>query len=484
MRTVVLVLGALLAGSCASTPDDLASDGTTPSADTMVPTGDDDDDTTPPVPDPLAFEGIATLAWDGAGGLVATWVDATGPVLDPYVVEVSDAEGLVVQTLDATATSAPVTGLADGEYTVRVTAVAGVEQDDGDRSLTMLVGANRLVLRSMVPLDGVADVWGEGDTVVVAGRNSGASFYVFDVSDPRAPVLLHTETDGGYVKDLKIGDGVLFSQAECGCQRDTPAWDAYDKIGARMWSFTDPAAPVLVGQIGDPNASIHNLAYGAGALYLSDNTTNAVSAWDVVDPTQALPLWQWVPPSGQVHDQAWVDDKLYVAWWDGFSVWDVADPTQPVLLVHHPDPTPNIHNVWPTSDGQHVITTSEISNGELKVFDIGDPAAPVEVARLLGSPGSSVHNVHVRGDFAYAAWYTDGIVVLDVSDPANPVEVGRYETPAHPVAGATGDTGSGPPKLFSGAWGAWPFGDVVAVTDTNLGLFLFEHYDADLVSAE
>jgi hypothetical protein len=483
MHVRILWVGALLWSCTGSDPAKTDDDRTPPATDGSTPIGDDDDDTT--APEPLAFAGIGELSWDGADGLVARWDAATGPAVEHYEVEVTDAEGVVVQTAQSTALEHAITGLADGEHTVRVTARSGAEADDGGRSLTMLVGTNRLVLRSFVPLEGLADVWGEGDIVVAAGRNSDASFYVFDVSDPTAPVLLHTELDGGYVKDVKLGDGFLYTQSECGCSIDTPEWEAYDKLGARIWDVSDPAAPVQVGSIGDPVSSVHNLAYGDGVLYLSDNLTDGVSAWDVSDPAAPFELWAWLPPAGQVHDQAWVDGKLYVAWWEGFSVWDVTDPALPLLVLHHADSTPNIHNAWPTTDEQHLLTTSEIGGGRMSVYDISDPASVWRVTDVEGEPGGIVHNVHVRGDFAYAAWYRDGVVVFDISDPTHPIEVGRYDTQEHPIPVDTSDTAApAPPRPYSGAWGVWPYGEVIAVTDMQNGLFLFDHYDSDTARAE
>jgi hypothetical protein len=42
--------------------------------------------------------------------------------------------------------------------------------------------------------------------------------------------------------------------------------------------------------------------------------------------------------------------------------------------------------------------------------------------------GVSVHNVFTDGERAYVAWYQYGLRVLDLADPTAPVEVGHYRT--------------------------------------------------------
>jgi hypothetical protein len=64
--------------------------------------------------------------------------------------------------------------------------------------------------------------------------------------------------------------------------------------------------------------------------------------------------------------------------------------------------------------------------GGLRVVDVSDPAAPVE----LGSYGTQhAWSVAVQGNYAYVADTYDGLRVVDVSDPAAPIEAGFYDAP-------------------------------------------------------
>ena len=441
---------------------------------------------------PLYVEGLSSLIATETG-LVATWVGASGGV-EPYSYTLSwtgAASGSGPE---------PAITLDDGEYHVclAVEDAAGATFT-GPTCLTQLVGDQRLVLRSETDLGSAADVWGEGDTVILTGGyDRELAFAVLDISDAEAPQVLATvpRSEGGFVKDAKIDGDLLFTNGECGCGADTPEWDAYDKLGARIWDITDPAAPTLLGAMGEPSTSVHNIALGNGHAFLTDNIQDSVQIWSYADPTEPQLVHQWDPPEGgMVHDQAFVDDKLYVAFWSGFAVLDVTDPADPVELVVHTYEGGACHNAWPTEDGRHVLTTDEMEGGHVRIWDVSDAEAVEQVAEVRGEhEDHAVHNVHVRGDFAYVSWYIEGVVVLDVSDPTDPLEVGRYDTHDEvddPWGGGwtdTGDTGSGGEHshqgmIYAGAWGVWPYGDYLAVSDMDRGLLLFDHF-GEVVTAE
>ncbi len=425
-------------------------------------------------PDPLVFAGIASAAWDGADGLAGTWPVAGSPFEIAYTLEARSLADDAVTTADTADLTAAVTGLADGEYRLRTIATdTGGRESDGGRSIVQLVGANRLVHRSTVPRIGAASVWGEDDIVVLAGWESGLSFSVVDTTDVRNPIVLTDVAGEGYVKEAKIADGMLFTIGECDCLMGDSDWFDYDQIGVRIYDFADPANPALLGTVGAPSGSVHNVWYDAGYLYLTDNANYAVAIWDATDPANPSFVRHWAPPPGAfIHDQIVLDDLMYVAYWHGFAIVDVSDPANPVDVVVHsygPAADAACHNVWPTEDRRYVFTTDELAwAGHLRVWDVSDPEAVTQVAEWWTDPTHTIHNVHVRGDYAYISYYWDGVVVLDVSDPVNPVLVGSYDTYDEAVLGA------GSP--WTGAWGVWPYGPHVAVGDTHAGLLLFDHF--------
>ena len=420
----------------------------------------------------LTFDGIASATWDGADGLVASWQPAQSSEPVTYTLELQ-REDEPIQYLESDGLSASVTGLADGVYRLRVIANAGrAAPQDGGRALDALVGENRLFFRAHDSFSDAADVWGEGDIAVATARHE-ASLMIYDVADPSAPVLLSRVEDMGYTKDVKIGDGLLFVQGECGCAGVEGGGQDYDQIAIRIFDFTHPADPVLLAEIGEDPRSVHNLAYGNGILYASDNKSKAMLIFDVSDPAAPVSIGSWDPPEGIVHDQTVIGDTIYVAAWRGFAILDASDPENLTEILWH-DGLQNVHNIWPSEDGTLVYVTHETQAGGLTIWDVSDPDAVTQVATYDPYPWTSVHNVHIRGDIAYLTYYQAGIELLDVSDPSAPRRVGWFDTwgfedhdedPDH-----THDT-----KLYAGAWGVWPYGEHVVVTDTEHGLFVFDY---------
>jgi choice-of-anchor B domain-containing protein len=428
-----------------------------PSGDPVGPDASVAPDATPAA---LQFRGIETAEYRGGDALTARWSPATGAGAIEYTLHVTAVGGGPVAEQATADTTVVAGGLPDGEYELRVEASDSLgRRDDGGVVVVQLVGENRVVYRSKVPLSGAADVWGEGDIVVLAGMSSALSFLVADVSDVHNPVVIAEVAGEGFVKDVKIGDGLLYVNDEAGT------------YGGRIFDFANPAEPVRLSRIGSPITSVHNLYYYEQHLYMTDNNSGGIRIVDVSDPTNPRLAANWYPPSSVVHDQVVIDDKLYAAWWSGFSVTDVSDPTSPKdLIIHRYDGfATDCHNVWPTEDGTHVITTDETGGGHIRIWDISDADDVVQVAEWWTDPAHIVHNAHVRGDYVFISYYVDGMRVLDISDPAEPTEVGWWDE----------ESGSG----MNGTWGVWPYGNHVAIGSMTHGLIMVDFFP-HVVSAD
>ncbi|MEO6121844.1 MAG: hypothetical protein ABIW46_03770, partial [Acidimicrobiales bacterium] len=114
--------------------------------------------------------------------------------------------------------------------------------------------------------------------------------------------------------------------------------------------------------------------------------------------------------------------------------------------------------------------------GGMRIIDTTDPASPAEVAtyrpelaRVMPPPDHrgvySVHHAVVDGARAYAAWNSAGLRVVDLSNPAAPVEVASF------IAPDTSDpTGTVPAKSY--VTGVAVTARHVVVTDINSGLWV------------
>lgn len=200
---------------------------------------------------------------------------------------------------------------------------------------------------------------------------------------------------------------------------------------------------------------------GAGA-----HANGGTIAYSLADPLHPQRLGTW--STHYVHDCMVRNDTLFAAAInDGLLdiVYLGSDRTamSPIAEVRYPGG--GTHNVDLTADGSYAMTTDEIGTTPktLKVWDIRDMQDISKAADYTPVPGQIIHNVHVKGDLAFVAWYTAGTRILDIGDPLHPVQIGFYDT--YQGAGAT----------MNGNWETYPYlpsGKILA-SDMQSGLYVF-----------
>ena len=149
------------------------------------------------------------------------------------------------------------------------------------------------------------------------------------------------------------------------------------------------------------------------------NVTNPSSAVFVRDLDPLEPLW--------VHAMMVKGNRMITSGWGSGSsnlgrteIYDISNiATQaPVRLGAISDPTGSgnsMHSAWPSEDGNYLYSARETSSGsgDVRVYDITDPAAPLLINRLtmqgLGLNAVTPHNPVVAGNYLYVAWYQAGI---------------------------------------------------------------------------
>lgn len=341
----------------------------------------------------------------------------------------------------------------------------------GDSGTTPTGEPYQLELVGELSLPGTMDVWGEGDTVVVAGgNNEPVDVLIADISDPAHPTQLATIEGLGQVRDVDLQNGILYAASDCNCREGSPELEAWDHVGIRLYDLSDPTSPRLLSSIGSPTESVHNLMVAEGYLYATSMLEGAVVIFDVSDPTAPVEVGRWAPPNGSVHDQTIVGDILYVAHVDGFSVLDVSDRSAPVVELTIPVATldglpTTLHNVWPLPDPRYVATSQEQLGGKLRTWDL-ESGTPLSES-MAGDEPNCVHNAYTFGDRLYAAWYLDGVRVFDVTDPAAPALLGEYDTFPQDVPQTD------LPNI-RGAWGLWVEAGRIVVGDTERGLLVLQ----------
>ncbi|UCC64186.1 MAG: hypothetical protein JSV36_03775, partial [Anaerolineae bacterium] len=163
----------------------------------------------------------------------------------------------------------------------------------------------------------------------------------------------------------------------------------------------------------------------AGAHVYAATGYGGLHVIDAADPAAAVARGTYYAGSNVTGVVA-VGGLLYVTS-DGLRVMDLAEPGAPVESgAYRPaDPTASLGKVAAVVDDYaYTITYSGYSRaGELRILDVSDPGAPVEVGNLAF--GARVHDAAVAGDFAFllVGQGVPRLAVVDIADPGHPAEV-------------------------------------------------------------
>jgi hypothetical protein len=288
-----------------------------------------------------------------------------------------------------------------------------------------------------------SDIYADGN-IAVQGSYHCRGGFIYDISNPAAPVLLSRYNPGDsqqFLEAIVIGNRGYFGSGNSG--------------GVHIVDLTNPANPVQLGVVNSTTGgglnSIHEMMVfdQNGQRFLLENfnstgnktikiinITNPAAPVYVRDLTVTEPLW--------VHAFHIRGNRLFTSGWGSGSsnpgrteIYDISNiATQvPTLLGFISDTGSagnSMHSSWSSEDGNYLYSCRELSNGDLRVYDIHNPAAPMLIKKItmasLGITAISPHNPVVMGNKLYVSWYQAGLVVFDISDPASPAMIGQYDT--------------------------------------------------------
>ena len=157
-------------------------------------------------------------------------------------------------------------------------------------------------------------------------------------------------------------------------------------------------------------------------------------------------------------------------------VWNISNSSQAKLLSsitynEVSDDNKYVHSGWFSEDNRYVYLHDEFDetrgslNTTVRIFDLQNLTAPVQVASWKSNNPTIDHNGFARGNRYYMSNYERGLTILDISDPINPVEIGFFDT-----------FPSSNNSSFNGAWGVYPFlpSGLILLSDINSGLYVLK----------
>ena len=315
------------------------------------------------------------------------------------------------------------------------------------------------------------DLWGytapDGtEYALLAGRGGGVS--ILDITGaPQAPpvevAFVPLAAGASDAKDVKVYGHHAYVVHEVG--------------PVQILDLSDPAAPVEVGlldvQPGVDDGGSHNALVARGHLWVTGGRTSGnagLRVYSLADPAAPVlvggyrPEHQSVPyyHDFEVRGERGYGPAIYAG--GGVDVLDVSDPSDIRLVTTFTYPGAGAHNTCTSEDGRTVYVGDEIGERGhwMRIFDVSDVEDPELVGEIIVDRRATVHNCYVRDGRLYVAHYTEGLRVFDLADPHAPVEVAFF------------DTYRQPDYSFSGAWTAYPFFDSgkVIVSDMQTGLWV------------
>lgn len=318
-----------------------------------------------------------------------------------------------------------------------------------------------------------SDVWGyarNGREYAIIGTIEG--FYIFDITIPTSPVQVTFQqgsSTSSRWRDFKTYRHYLYVVSDQG----PGSLQIYDLR----------TLPTGITKVYDSNvffSRAHNIfidstSSGPTRLYAvgTDTQSNGVIMLDIeTNPTNPTVLASFVL-GGYVHDCFVQRDTMYAFFGNnGFGSFDFANLATPSSLdfeFSYPEQG-YAHSGWATPDFKFMYTCDETHDTGVHMVDLSDHLN-INVTGTFRSQlmapthtNSVPHNVFIRGNYLYIAYYHDGVQVWDITNRTAPVRIAYYDT----------YTGHSDYANNVGNWGVYPWlpsGTLIA-SDTDFGLFV------------
>lgn len=155
------------------------------------------------------------------------------------------------------------------------------------------------------------------------------------------------------------------------------------------------------------------------------------------------------------------------------SIADVTDKNNPVTISMAIYPkVAYTHQGWLTECHRYFYMNDEgdepqglVEGTRTLVWDVSDLDDPILVHEYIASTSDTDHNLYIRGNLMYQSNYGAGLRILDITDPEAPMEIGFFE----PGPGST-------------SWSNYPYfkSGTLIVTSGSEGLFILKKRNPDI----
>lgn len=205
-----------------------------------------------------------------------------------------------------------------------------------------------------------------------------------------------------------------------------------------------------------------------GFIYLLGNPYGGVAIYDL-KPNPENPSFVTFIEGNYMHDGFVRRDTLWVTEYNSGILrgFDVRDKSAPIQIGRTITPGATAHSCWVSEDNNVVYVTDEIVGGTITAYDVSDASDIKELGQTVSFRGedTSPHNIYGFGNWLFASYYREGLVVFDITHPEKMVPVNFWDP--HFTDNSN--------PILSGAFGIYPYlpsGNIL-VSDMQEGLFVF-----------
>lgn len=246
-------------------------------------------------------------------------------------------------------------------------------------------------------------------------------FQIYDVSNPNNPVAIPMDHSQWHYWASSLGIKISGNYAYSSCM-----------LYLGIFDISNPYATEEVGWI-ETEGFVNHTAIKGGYAYIA-NGSAGITIVNVSNPSNPT-IVKNIPDHDYAKDIATNGNYAYVADGDaGLMTLDISHPASSVETSVLD--TPGFAN-GVSVDGHYVYLTDS-SPGGLRIFDIGNPAQPVEYGHcdpVIGPLNACA--VALQGNYAYVASF--GLHVINISNPSamtdHAVDLGRGEATNIAISG-------------------------------------------------
>ena len=261
------------------------------------------------------------------------------------------------------------------------------------------------------------------DRKLIASSDAAREVTLWDITNPEQPshVSFETQHADAVASFAFSPDGKLLASGSYG-------------RSLILWDIRNPAFPVELCNLSGPDMDTNTVAFHPDGGILATTGGNTVILWDVSNASHPVRISMLTAHSGTVETVAFSRDGSLMAsggFDDKIIVWDITDPADPIQKSSMSGSGSGsvTRAVAFSPDGQTLATSS--STQPITLWDIQDPTNPILKDTLTGDVGLDI--IFFSPDGQHLVSNGDAIHLWDVDQPSSPLQVAKVSDPQRQI---------------------------------------------------